>query len=139
MRILLSIEKRTPYGTSWEGGENVVLVRRPADHNRAKPVNGCLIADFLAPGHRRRSYTYPESLKDEVESSGRRATLLRRARDFRTNDKDYLIAADPEDDRDQIQGDHPPHGQETVGLLHVRGDRHRQAPPRLWRYFDPSM
>ncbi|MCA1596328.1 MAG: alkaline phosphatase family protein [Chloroflexi bacterium] len=53
-----------------------------------RPVNGLLICGFLAPG-RDNDYTYPPELKDELAKIAPDYELD--VRDFRTDDKDYLL------------------------------------------------
>jgi predicted AlkP superfamily phosphohydrolase/phosphomutase len=84
----LAIKESTVWDILGKAGKNVVLVGVPQTYP-PKPVNGCLIADFLAPDTKA-SYTYPESLRQEIESVVDEYILD--VRDFRTNDKDYLIA-----------------------------------------------
>nr|MDQ2733009.1 alkaline phosphatase family protein [Armatimonadota bacterium] len=53
-----------------------------------RPVNGSLICGFLAPG-KESDFTYPPELKEEINRISPDYQLD--VRDFRTDDKDYLL------------------------------------------------
>ena len=67
--------------------KKVILVGVPQTYP-PRPVNGCLISSFLTPSNDS-NYTYPISLKDEIERVA--DGYMIDVRDFRTNDKPRLL------------------------------------------------
>ncbi|MCX5758248.1 MAG: alkaline phosphatase family protein [Candidatus Hydrogenedentes bacterium] len=68
-------------------GRKVVVLGVPQTYP-VKPVNGWLVADFLAPDTQA-DYTYPKALKTELEQAV--GTYLLDVKDFRTDEKDGLL------------------------------------------------
>src|SRR3990170_753578 len=60
------VREPTVWDVLSQHGKEVVLVAVPQTYP-PKPVNGCLVSCFLAPGTDAQ-YTYPTGLKDEVET-----------------------------------------------------------------------
>lgn len=72
-----------------EAGRNVIVLGVPGTYP-PQPVNGALVSCFMTPDPRTSQYTYPAELKDEIASVvGDYAVDVR---DFRTDDKDRLLA-----------------------------------------------
>ncbi|HNR33577.1 MAG TPA: alkaline phosphatase family protein [Candidatus Hydrogenedentes bacterium] len=67
-------------------GRKVVVLGVPQTYP-VRPVNGWLVADFLTPDTRA-DYTYPKTLKDELEQAV--GSYLLDVKDFRTNEKAAL-------------------------------------------------
>jgi len=117
-----------------KAGKEVVIVGVPQTYP-PKPVNGCLISGFLTPDTSS-PFTYPESLKEEVLSVV--DDYILDVRDYRTDDKDYLIT--------QIQKMTETHFKVIKHLLankpwdffmfvEIGPDRVHHG---LWKYFDPE-
>lgn len=68
-------------------GKKVVLVGVPQTYP-VKPVNGCVVAGFLAPDTSAQ-YTYPPTLKSELEKNC--GEYIIDVRNFRTMEKDRLL------------------------------------------------
>jgi len=68
-------------------GKKIILLGVPQTYP-PKPLNGCVISGFLAPSTES-NYTYPESLKDEVERVSGGYVLD--VENFRTADKEALL------------------------------------------------
>lgn len=68
-------------------GKKVVVLGVPQTYP-VTAVNGCMVADFLAPDTSV-DYTYPRALKAEIEAA--RGEYLLDVKDFRTNDKGRLL------------------------------------------------
>jgi predicted AlkP superfamily phosphohydrolase/phosphomutase len=68
-------------------GKQVILVGVPLTYP-PRPVNGCLISSFLAPGPDS-DYTYPADLKSEIDAVADGYEID--VSDFRTDDKDRLL------------------------------------------------
>lgn len=69
-------------------GKRVVLLGIPETYP-PRPVNGCLVTSFLAPGTDS-NYTYPPELKDEISAAV--GEYIIDVRGFRTDDKERLLA-----------------------------------------------
>jgi predicted AlkP superfamily phosphohydrolase/phosphomutase len=70
-------------------GRPVIAMGVPPSYP-VSPVNGVMISCFLTPDTEQSQYTYPPELKDEIE--GLVGTYLVDVPDFRTDDKDRLLA-----------------------------------------------
>ncbi len=68
-------------------GRKVILLGVPQTYP-VRPINGCVVTDFLTPSTQS-EYTYPHSLKEEVERVAGGYVLD--VEDFRTNDKAALL------------------------------------------------
>ena len=68
-------------------GKKVILLGVPQTYP-PRPINGCVVADFLAPSTKS-AYTYPPELKEEVERVASGYVLD--VEDFRTPDKTALL------------------------------------------------
>ncbi|HOS02805.1 MAG TPA: alkaline phosphatase family protein [Candidatus Hydrogenedentes bacterium] len=68
-------------------GKKVVVLGVPQTYP-VRPVNGWLVADFLAPDTQAQ-FTYPQSLADELRANV--GEYLLDVEDFRTHDKDALL------------------------------------------------
>ena len=68
-------------------GKKVVVLGVPQTFP-VTPVNGCMVADFLAPDTQA-DYTYPKSLKPEIERAV--GEYIIDVKDFRTERKDWLL------------------------------------------------
>jgi len=68
-------------------GKKVILLGIPQTYP-PKPINGCIVSGFLAPSTKS-DYTYPFSLKEEVERVSGGYVLD--VENFRTNDKESLL------------------------------------------------
>jgi predicted AlkP superfamily phosphohydrolase/phosphomutase len=79
------------YDRVWDrlsrAGKQVILLGVPQTYP-PRPINGCIVADFLAPSTKS-AYTYPPELKDEVERVANGYVLD--VEDFRTPDKVALL------------------------------------------------
>ncbi|HKY76569.1 MAG TPA: alkaline phosphatase family protein [Acidimicrobiia bacterium] len=79
------------YDRAWDtlsrAGKRVVLLGVPQTYP-PRPINGCIVADFLAPSTKS-AYTYPPELKDEIERVAPGYVLD--VEDFRTPDKAALL------------------------------------------------
>ncbi len=100
-----------------------------------RPVDGLLVSDFLAPDIES-EYTYPPSLKDEiVEVVGE---YVLDVRDFRTDDKDKLLASVYEMTEKRFRlarhllVNHP---WDLFAMVEMGTDRMHHG---FWRYMDPS-
>ncbi len=69
-------------------GKKVAVLGVPQTYP-VTPVNGWMVADFLAPDTQA-EYTYPKALRNEIESAV--GEYLIDVKDFRTDDKDRLLA-----------------------------------------------
>jgi predicted AlkP superfamily phosphohydrolase/phosphomutase len=69
-------------------GKQVILIGVPQTYPPA-PVNGALVSCFLTPNPRRDRYTYPDSLKDEIE--GLVGPYEVDVRNFRSDDRDRIL------------------------------------------------
>jgi predicted AlkP superfamily phosphohydrolase/phosphomutase len=69
-------------------GKHVILLGVPQTYP-TKPINGCVVSDFLTPSTQSQ-YTYPAELKAEVERVSGGYVLD--VEDFRTPDKDALLS-----------------------------------------------
>lgn len=83
----LTIREDTVWDILGRAGRKVIVVGVPQTYP-PKPVNGYLIAGFLTPDTSVQ-YTYPQSLKEEIQSVVDEYILD--VRDYRTEDKEYLI------------------------------------------------
>lgn len=72
-----------------EVGKQVVCVGIPQTYP-VRPVNGCLISDFLTPSVQQQ-YTYPHELRADVERTLDGQIYDVDVRNFRTDDKDDLL------------------------------------------------
>jgi predicted AlkP superfamily phosphohydrolase/phosphomutase len=68
-------------------GKNVILLGVPQTYP-VRPVNGCIVADFLTPSTKH-DYTYPKELKSEIERVSDGYVLD--VANFRTTDKEDLL------------------------------------------------
>jgi predicted AlkP superfamily phosphohydrolase/phosphomutase len=79
------------YDRAWDvlarSGKQVMLLGVPQTYP-PKPINGCMVTDFLTPSTKSQ-YTYPPELKQEVEQVSGGYVLD--VEDFRTPDKDALL------------------------------------------------
>ncbi len=82
-----AIREDTVWDVLGRARKQVVVVGVPQTYP-PKPVNGCLVSGFLTPDTGA-EYTYPPSLKHEIHSLVDEYILD--VRDFRTDDKDYLV------------------------------------------------
>ena len=82
-----SIQYDRAWDTLSRAGKKVILLGVPQTYP-PKPINGCVVADFLAPSTKS-TYTYPPELKDEVERAAGGYVLD--VEDFRTPDKAALL------------------------------------------------
>jgi len=83
----MAIKENTVWDVLGQAGKKVIVVAVPQTYP-PKPVNGCLVAGFLTPDTKA-AYTFPDSLKEEIHSLVDEYILD--VRDFRTDDKEYLI------------------------------------------------
>lgn len=82
-----SIRERRVWDILSRAGKKVVVLGVPQTYP-VTPVNGWLAADFLAPDTRG-DYTYPKSLKAEIEATVGEYVID--VKDFRTDRKDWLL------------------------------------------------
>ena len=89
MSIATSAAVKRPrvWGRASASGKQVVVVGVPQTYP-PRPLNGCLVTSFLTPSTFSQ-YTYPPSLKAEIAQVV--GDYLLDVRDFRTQDKDYLL------------------------------------------------
>ena len=66
------------------------LLRRSQTYP-VKPINGCIVSDFLTPSTKH-EYTYPRELKEEIERVANGYVLD--VDNFRTDDKEDLLRRD---------------------------------------------
>jgi len=81
-----SIHEKRVWDILSRHGHKVVMLGVPQTYP-VKPVNGWLVADFLAPDTQT-DYTYPKTLKPELEKAI--GSYLLDVKDFRTDEKDGL-------------------------------------------------
>jgi len=129
-----AIKENTVWDILGTAGKKVIVVGVPQTYP-PKPVNGCLVAGFLTPDTSA-AYTYPDSLKGEINSVV--DDYILDVRDFRTEDKEYLIT--------QIQKMTETRFEVIKHLLknkpwdffmfvEIGPDRIHHG---LWKYFDPE-
>jgi len=82
-----SIRERRVWDILSRHGKKVVVLGVPQTYP-VTPVNGWLAADFLAPDTRG-DFTYPKSLKAEIEAAA--GEYIIDVKDFRTDRKDWLL------------------------------------------------
>lgn len=82
-----SIREKRVWDILSRHGRKVIVLGVPQTYP-VTPVNGWLVADFLAPDTRA-DYTYPKALKTELEQA--LGTYLLDVKDFRTEEKDGLL------------------------------------------------
>ena len=82
-----AVKAPTVWDILGERGKRVVVVGVPPSYP-VQPVNGHLISCFLTPDTDS-EYTYPASLKGEIEN--RFGEYILDVKDFRTDDADYLL------------------------------------------------
>ncbi len=83
-----SIEEPRVWDILSRHGKKSVVLGLPQTYP-PKPLDGCLVSDFLAPDAQC-DYTYPKSLKNEIE--GTTGEYLFDVTDFRTDEKKTLLA-----------------------------------------------
>jgi predicted AlkP superfamily phosphohydrolase/phosphomutase len=99
------------------------------------PIDGVLVSDFMAPGIEC-EYTYPATLKDEIREVV--GEYVFDVRDFRTNDKDRLLAAVYEMTEKRFRlarhllSNHP---WDFFAMVEMGTDRMHHG---FWRYMDPA-
>jgi predicted AlkP superfamily phosphohydrolase/phosphomutase len=72
-----------------EAGKQVIVVGVPQTYP-VRPVNGCLISSFLTPSVQKQ-YTHPNELRYEIDRVLEGQEYDVDVRQFRTEDKDYLL------------------------------------------------
>ena len=82
------VQERTLWDILGEQGKRSIVLGVPLTYP-PRPINGLLIGDFLAPDTTS-DYTYPPELKHEIQEIV--GDYLFDTRDFRTEDKDRLLA-----------------------------------------------
>lgn len=83
-----AISEKKVWDILGRAGKRVVLLGIPETYP-PRPVSGCLVSCFLAPGTDV-TYTYPPELKDEISSVV--GDYIIDVRDFRTDDKRRLLS-----------------------------------------------
>ena len=83
----MSVKEDTVWDILSRAGKRVIVVGVPQTYP-PKPVNGCMITSFLTPSTER-PYTYPDSLKREVEGLVGQYKLD--VENFRTDNKTMLL------------------------------------------------
>jgi predicted AlkP superfamily phosphohydrolase/phosphomutase len=82
------IREETVWDILAKHGKRSILLGLPLTYP-PRPINGLMVCDFLAPDTSV-EYTYPPELKAEIQSAV--GDYIIDVRDFRTNDKDRLLA-----------------------------------------------
>ena len=93
-----------------------------------RPLNGVMVSCFLTPTTDSQ-YTFPPMLKREIEQTV--GEYLLDVRDFRTDDKDYLLRQVYEMTDRRFAARRAPARHEAVGALRHGRDGHRPHVPRL--------
>ncbi len=91
-RLTIANSKAVADDRAWDilsrAGKRVIVLGVPQTYP-PQPVNGYLVSCFLTPS-RESQYTYPPELKDEIRSAI--GDFMLDVEDFRTEDKDHLLA-----------------------------------------------
>jgi len=115
-------------------GRDVIVVGEPLTYP-PRPVKGCLISGFLAPDTGS-DYTYPASLKEEIRQVV--GDYMLDVRDFRTDNKEYLLSQIYEMTRQRfrltrhLSAAHP---WDFLFMIEMGPDRIHHG---FWKCFDPT-
>ncbi len=114
------------------GGSSVVL-SVPGTYP-PRPLNGVMVSCFLTPSIESK-YTYPAALREEIE--GVVGEYIFDTKDFRTDDKDYLLRQVYEMTEPALPARRAPRGDEAVGVLRNGRDGAGPDAPRVLEVHGP--